>query len=143
MPCNFLQFGDATFSNSRLQLSVILFYNKQISVCQQLPAHECKFFLELYGISWKAKKDLPIFRKVLLNSNNSILFDDCSILESFVIIVLSQHSLQNAIWKLFRKKVKEENKLLYFVTTKRFPANPLSTRVAGIFFLCKLSKTRI
>ena len=29
MPCNFLQFGDATFSNSRLQLSVILFYNKQ------------------------------------------------------------------------------------------------------------------
>ena len=28
MPCNFLQFGDATFSNSRLQLSVILFYNK-------------------------------------------------------------------------------------------------------------------
>ena len=28
MFCNFLQFGDATFSNSRLQLSVILFYNK-------------------------------------------------------------------------------------------------------------------
>ncbi|WP_244094905.1 hypothetical protein [[Clostridium] scindens] len=32
MPCNFLQFGDATFSNSRLQLSVILFYNKQIQL---------------------------------------------------------------------------------------------------------------
>ena len=29
MFCNILQFGDATFSNSRLQLSVILFYNKQ------------------------------------------------------------------------------------------------------------------
>ncbi|MDY4000219.1 MAG: nucleotidyltransferase domain-containing protein, partial [Blautia sp.] len=28
MFCNFLQFGDATFSDSRLQLSVILFYNK-------------------------------------------------------------------------------------------------------------------
>ena len=31
MFCNFLQFGDATFSNSRLQLSVILFYNKHFS----------------------------------------------------------------------------------------------------------------
>ena len=29
MFCNFLQFGDATFSNSHLQLSVIIFYNKQ------------------------------------------------------------------------------------------------------------------
>ena len=32
MFCNFLQFGDATFSNSHLQLSVIIFYNKQIEV---------------------------------------------------------------------------------------------------------------
>lgn len=30
MFCNFLQFGDATFSNSRLQLSVILLYNKHL-----------------------------------------------------------------------------------------------------------------
>ena len=29
MFCNFLQFGDATFSNSHLQLSVIISYNKQ------------------------------------------------------------------------------------------------------------------
>jgi len=37
MPCNFLQFGDATFSNSRLQLSVILFYNKHFAEIK-LPA---------------------------------------------------------------------------------------------------------
>ena len=30
MFCNFLQFGDATFSNSHLQLSVIIFYNKHL-----------------------------------------------------------------------------------------------------------------
>ena len=36
MPCNFLQFGDATFSNSRLQLSVILFYNKQVYVLYKI-----------------------------------------------------------------------------------------------------------
>ena len=32
MLCNFLQFEDATFSNSPLQLSVILFYNKHINI---------------------------------------------------------------------------------------------------------------
>ena len=36
MPCNFLQFGDATFSNSRLQLSVILFYNKHTPDSQEV-----------------------------------------------------------------------------------------------------------
>ena len=34
MFCNILQFGDATFSNSHLQLSVIIFYNKQVRVSQ-------------------------------------------------------------------------------------------------------------
>ena len=35
MFCNFLQFGDATFSNSRLQLSVILFYNKHVDILKK------------------------------------------------------------------------------------------------------------
>ena len=46
MFCNFLQFGDATFSNSHLQLSVIIFYNKHnicnyISFATGIPALIC------------------------------------------------------------------------------------------------------
>ena len=59
MPCNFLQFGDATFSNSRLQLSVILFYNKHIKGL----VWEGDGFLLLYkrlelgGFSWPRTKE--------------------------------------------------------------------------------------
>jgi hypothetical protein len=52
MPCNFLQFGDATFSNSRLQLSVILFYNKHELETQLDIAfrEEVKIFIRKYGV---------------------------------------------------------------------------------------------